>query len=332
VNNPSVSVIIINWNHGHYLGECLKALSAQDYQNYSITLIDNASTDGSVQFIKENFPEVRLIELRENFGFSKAFNLGVNSSTSVFVLSLNPDVTVQPNFISELVGTIGFDEHIGIVAPKLLCKSDPNRLDSTGLFLNRSRSPYDRGQGEIDTGQYDRVQGSNDLQDVFGACGAAALYRRKMLEDLSWMNECMDEDFFAYYEDVDLAWRAHLRRWRCVYSPQAIGEHVRGRGDTLRKSRGKNLSGPRLALRNRYLMCLKNDTWTHFMIDLPIILIAEIPRFLYIALTMPKVFSGLFDLFILWPAIIKKREAIQNRKLAKDSEIRLWFLQKTLSW
>ena len=163
---------------------------------------------------------------------------------------------------------------------------------------------------------------------VFGACGAAALYRRTMLEDLALDGEYLDESFFAYYEDADLAWRAQLRGWRCVYAPRAVATHARGWGDTLRQPghAPKGAAGPRLALRNRYLMTAKNDDWRHLLVDLPLILAAELPRLAYAAVTRPAVLLGLVDLARALPSALDKRRQIQRRRTIGDSDIRHWFV------
>jgi GT2 family glycosyltransferase len=221
-----------------------------------------------------------------------------------------------------MVTAIRQDERVGIVAAKLLRFDDPTILDSTGLFLNRYRRPYDRGQGEIDKGQY-----GNSLR-VFGACGAAALYRRAMLVDIALDDEYFDEDFFTYYEDVDLAWRAQLRGWKGRYASQAVATHVRGWGDTLRKrnNSAKDNYGPRLALRNRYLMILKNDSLINFLIDLPLIILAELPRLFYMAIFAPDALMGLWDFISGIDSALKKRQMNWERISIDYRNIRSWFL------
>jgi GT2 family glycosyltransferase len=313
MDEPGILIVIVNWNHGDYLLECLDALQNQSYSAYQIMLVDNGSTDGSREWVQEIYSDVQLLTIPENVGFSRAFNWAVRSTSKPFVLSLNPDVVASPNFISDLVDSIRQDERIGIAAPKLLNTDEPSLLDSTGLFINRKRGTYDRGQGEYDTGQYD------GKLEVFGACGAAALYRRSMLEDVAIDGEYFDEDFFAYYEDADLSWRARLKGWRAIYAPKAVATHVRGWGDTLRKQRRKDANGPRLALRNRYLMTVKNDSFSTFIYDLPVILFADLPRLFYMAFVCPRALLGLFDLVRLFPSAWRKRRHIQrNRAVNKD--------------
>lgn len=324
MTNAAVAVIIVNWNHRRFLRGCLDAVLAQEHA-LDIVVVDNGSTDGSPEWIVDHYPTVRLLAFPENRGFSRAFNDAVHCTDAPWVLSLNPDVVVRPGFVSALIRAAEQDAHIGIVAPKLLRATDPTILDSTGLFIDRRRRPYDRGQGETDEGQYDTQI------DVFGACGAAALYRRAMLEDLALDKEYFDEEFFAYYEDADLSWRARLRGWRCVYAPHAIALHTRGWGDTLRKKgrADRDNRGPRLALRNRYLMALKNDAWRYFLADLPRVLAAELPRLFYIALTTPEVLLGVLDLARAWPTMRRKRRYVRGRRTVDDALVRRWFVAPT---
>lgn len=321
MNDVPVAVVVVNWNHGHLLRDCLDALMAQDHM-LDVTVVDNGSADGSPGWITDHYPAIRLLPFSDNQGFSRAFNCGVQCTDAPFVLSLNPDVTIRPGFVLEMVCAAAQDERIGMLAPKLLQARDPALLDSTGLFIDRRRRPYDRGQGEADRGQYDTQI------DVFGACGGAALYRRAMLKDLAPDGEYLDEDFFAYYEDADLSWRARLRGWCCIYAPRAVATHARGWGDTLRQ-RGRaarNSRGPRLALRNRYLVAFKNDAWRYFLADLPRILAAELPRLFYAALTMPGALLGLWDLARAWPKMLHKRRYIRGRRTVDDALVRRWFV------
>lgn len=319
-----VSVVIVSWNHRSCLPDCLGSLASQNHPQIDITVVDNASQDGSAEWVAANAPDVRLIQLATNQGFSRAFNLGARTSMGEFVLSLNPDVCARPDFIKELVLAAQQDEQIGIVSPKLLRADDPSHLDSTGLFLDRRRFPYDRGQMEVDQGRYD------ENTEVFGACGAAALFRRAMLQDLAHpQDEYFDEDFFAYYEDADLAWRAKLSGWRCVYAPGAVAEHIRGWGDTLRKHAGQNGAGPRYALRNRYLMLVKNDSINSLLRDLVWILPREVQRLTYMLLFRRDALGGISDFFQLLPEARRKRREIQTRRTVPPLELRRWFVRRS---
>lgn len=318
-SHTRVSVVIVTWNHCSLLPKCLDALSSQTYPYIEVMIVDNASQDGSAEWVAKFAPSTRLIRSETNLGFSKAFNLGARASEGDFILSLNPDVCVSPNFIAHMVTAAQADLRIGIVAPKLLHAENMKYLDSTGLFINRQRRPYDRGQMKLDDGQFD------ESAEIFGACGAAALYRRSMLEDLAYDEEYFDEDFFAYYEDVDLAWRAKLRGWRCIYTAKAVGEHVRGWGDALRKRHAQKGMGPRLALRNRYLMLIKNDSLKYFLLDAPLIFLAEIPRLIYMVIFRRDALMGFVDFFRLAPRARRKRKIIQGRRTVNDRDLRGWF-------
>ena len=321
MSNYPVSVVIVNWNHMPFLKTCLDSIYMQVYKPINIIVIDNASTDGSPEWIRTNYPEILLKCFKTNRGFSAAFNEGIRATDAPFILSLNPDAVMQTNCLDLMVRAMLEEPEVGIVSPKLLRFDNNKFLDSTGLFINRNRCPYDRGQGEIDRGQYDQNR------QVFGACGASALYRRAMLEDLAYCNEYFDEDFFAYYEDADLAWRANLCGWQAVFEPRAVGSHVRGWGDSLRKQRKKDPLGPRLALRNRYLMCLKNDRLSNFLADLPIIVSAELPRLLYAALYMPSVLLGIFDFLALFGTMVQKRRALWQKAGVKEINMRTWLMK-----
>lgn len=321
-----VSAVIVNWNHGGLLPSCLDALLAQDYSALEIVVVDNASSDGSPEWLPDRYPAVQLWRFPKNVGFAHALNTGVQNSRGEFVLSLNPDVVARPTFVRELVSAAHRERgaQVGMVAPKLLVPGESAILDSTGLFIDRRRRPYDRGQGQPDTGQHDA-----DCE-VFGACGAAALYRRDMLEDVAVDGESFDAGFFAYCEDADLSWRAQLLGWRSVYAPRAVATHDRGWGDTIRK-RGrahKGSQGPRLALRNRYLMVVKNDCLSHFVRDLPLILAAEVPRLAYLAITRPQTLLGLADLIRGLPSARAKRRQLRSRWRVEHGAIRHWFFAR----
>jgi len=321
MGSPSVSIIIVNWNHDKYLRDCLDAILALEFKNFDINIIDNGSQDGSHEWIAIDYPDVKLWAFPVNHGFCWAFNWGVNHTKGEFVLSLNPDVFVHKEFLQEMVNAMLEDERVGMVSPKLLKYDEPTILDSTGLFINRDRRPYDRGQGEIDRNQYD-----TSLQ-VFGVCGAAALFRRSMLTDIAFEDEYFDEDFFSYYEDADLSWRAQMRGWHGRFAPRAVATHVRGSGDTLRKRREPlhDANGPRLAMRNRYLMTIKNDALRYILLDLPLMIIKELPRLLYAALYAPHVLWGLIDLLRGFKSAIHKRKLIRDQRIIDDNTTRQWF-------
>ena len=346
---PLISIVVVSWNSVRYLADCLESVMNQTYPEVESLVIDNASTDGSRLRLRAQFPEVHLVQNDHNLGYAAALNQALALTRGQYLLALNPDVTLAPDFVAQLVAAAETDPTIGSVAPKLLRPPDfgfrnsefglqtgtaetPNprsairnpqlTIDSTGLFIDRARRTRDRGQGQVDQGQYD------EQIEVFAACGAAALYRRAMLADVAVEGEVFDEDFFAYYEDADLGWRARLRGWWCVYAPQAVAFHARGGGDTLRRA----FSAPKRrwiqahALKNRYLMIMKNDLRDDLLRDLPWIVRYDVPRLVYAALRTPGALAGLRTAWMLQPRMFHKREFIQAQRRASPAEIRAWFL------
>ncbi|HIC90266.1 MAG TPA: glycosyltransferase family 2 protein, partial [Anaerolineae bacterium] len=323
-DQTGVAVILVNYNAGAALADCLADVFAQTAQPDQVVVVDNASHDGSLVALSE-FPEVRLQRNPVNRGFAQALNQGIQMTDGEFVLVLNPDVQLSPNFLAEALAAIRADDCIGSVAGKLLQPgTDPPRFDSTGLFLDRRRQTCDRGQGRVDRGQYDQPE------EVFAATGAAALYRRAMLNDVAVEGEVFDEDFWLYYEDIDLGWRAQLRGWRCRYVPTAIGWHVRSAADRVRRAPpgGINRIAQRHALKNRYLMLLKNDTVADLVRDWPWIIGRDLPRLTYLAFRSPWVLAGLADAWRLRQRMWCKRRVIQSRRTVPPARIRRWLMMQ----
>jgi GT2 family glycosyltransferase len=216
VNIPLLSVIIVNWNGKSFLKECLDSLAAQTFSDFETVVVDNGSTDGSAGYIRENYAWVRLVELPENAGFAAGNNCGLTECSGVYIVTLNNDTRVETGFLQELVKAAEADPGIGMVAAKMLNFHETCRIDSVGIRATTTGLGMNRGVGEPDMGQYDTPE------EVFGACAGAALYRRAMLDEVGFF----DPVFFAYYEDLDLAWRGRFAGWRCVTAPGAVAFHV----------------------------------------------------------------------------------------------------------
>ncbi len=214
---PRVSVVVLNYDGLRFLDACFSSLVRLDYpeDRLELLMVDNGSSDGSLAFMRERFPTVRIIELASNTGFSVGNNAGLRASTGDFVLVLNNDTDVDKHLVRAMVGVALDDARVGIVAPKILFRRRPGVINNAGSFVLTSGWGVDRGFGQPDRGQYDRVE------DVFAACGACILCRRTMLSDVG----LFDEHIFAYFEDTDLCWRARLRGWTIVYTPEAVVHH-----------------------------------------------------------------------------------------------------------
>ncbi|MGQ9517138.1 MAG: glycosyltransferase family 2 protein [Anaerolineae bacterium] len=213
--SPLVSVIIPNWNGAALLPACLDSLRAQTYRRLEIIVVDNASTDESVALVRERYPEVRLVVLSENRGLTGGVNAGIRSATGGIIALLNNDAEAEPGWVAALVETLEAHPEAGSAASKMLLYDRRDVLNSAGDTYGLDGIPGNRGVWERDVGQYDR-----DIE-VFGACGGAAAYRRAMLEEIG----LFDEELFMYCEDVDLAWRAQIAGYHCVFAPQARVYH-----------------------------------------------------------------------------------------------------------
>ncbi len=212
---PLVSVVVINWNGARHLPTCLDALRAQTYPRLEIIVADNASTDGSQALIRERYPEVRLVALPENRGFTGGNNAGIAASTGEIVILLNNDTEVAPTWVAALVDAFARHPEAGTAASKMLLFDRRDTFHTAGDFYRVDGLPGNRGVWEKDVGQYDREE------YVFGACGGALAIRREVLETIG----PLDDDFFFSAEDVDFAWRAQLAGYRCVYVPDAVVYH-----------------------------------------------------------------------------------------------------------
>lgn len=214
-----VSVVIPNWNGAADLPDCLDSLLEQSV-SANIIMVDNASTDGSVELVKAKFPQVDVVELGKNRGFAGGVNAGIKRSIESghkYVALFNNDAVADKTWLKSLVKYMDANPKVGIAAPKILSLNG-KRIDSTGECYTVWGLPYPRGRGERDIDKYD-----NDAK-IFGASGGASIYRVKMLQAIG----LFDEDFFAYYEDIDLSFRAQLAGWKVAFAPQAIVYHQIG--------------------------------------------------------------------------------------------------------
>ena len=323
-----ILVSIVTYNSGSYLKACMESLRAQTFRDFGIALWDNASTDGTVEIIEEYRAQIGSTHFsKSNLGFCAAHNRLIASASSDYVLVLNPDVILDPRFIEILTREMDLDPSAGSATGKLLRQaetasparrsSDKKILDTTGIYMTPSQRHFDRGSGELDIGLYD------ERQYVFGASGAAALYRREMLEDIREGKEYFDETFFAYREDVDLAWRAQWLGWRCLYIPTAKGYHARR---VLPQNRS-SLPGVinMHSVKNRFLLRIKNmdgGMYARFLIP---ITLRDAAIMAYMLVREWSSLSGLRLAIRAFPRAWASRKSLQSRRRASPREIRSWF-------
>lgn len=212
---PHVSVIIPHLNGRHHLADCLGSLRCQTYQDFEVILADNGSTDGTREYVRSHFPEVRLLELGHNRGFTGACNAGWRLAQGKFIVLLNNDTEVEPNWLQAIIDAFERHPEAGAVACKMLLFDQRDILHTAGDYYRVDGIPGNRGVWQPDSARYSREE------YVFSACGGAAAYRSSMLDEIGFL----DDDFFFSCEDVDLAWRANLAGWRVVYVPTAVVYH-----------------------------------------------------------------------------------------------------------
>jgi len=280
-----ISLIIVNYNRKDLLRQCLDSVRGQSFKDIEVIVVDNASTDGSVEMVKMYYSEVRLIWNTRNLLFCKAYNQGIEAASGNFILCLNNDVILDKDYLKEALRAIGLNSKIGMVSGKIL-RMDKKTIDSTGLFVGRNRKPIERGYGKPDKGQYE------ESGYVFGASGACAFFRKDMLVDIKDENGYFDKTFGMYYEDLDLCWRAQKKGWKAYYNPKAVAYHHRGGTSVIHKRRGAlrlpyyfpYLSNDlkKMYIRNRYKCMRKNDSLWGIIINLPFILWYDIRLWPYL--------------------------------------------------
>jgi hypothetical protein len=214
----SVSVVIPSWNGEHLLPACLDSIRAQTARDFEIIVSDDASTDGSAELVSQRYPEATLIRSPRNRGFAAAANAGVRASQGDFIFLLNNDVALDPRCLEELLRPIETDPGLGACAPKMVYYDNPSLINSAGHACGPDGVVVDIGRGQPDGAWFNRPR------EVLGACAGAALYRRRMLDEIG----LFDESFVMSFEDADLSWRAQWAGWRCRYVPTAVVRHREG--------------------------------------------------------------------------------------------------------
>lgn len=298
-----VSVVIPNWNGKKFLKGCLDSLLECSYGQIEIVMVDNGSKDGSVEFLEENYPQVKLIKFEQNTGFSVAVNAGINNSTGEFVALLNNDTTVDPLWITNMVGAMREHPEIGSTGCKMLAYDDHKLLDGAGDGYRRGGLPGRIGHREIDLGQFDQER------YILGPCGGAALYRRSMLDDIG----LFDSDYFAYLEDVDIGLRAQSAGYKCLYVPSAIMYHL-GCGTT---GSGYHPLVVRLSSQNNWNTIVKNIPLPLLLKFMPQIIYWQAFYFAVVIVRGGQVvpwLEGTARALLLLPKMLKKRAEINKRR------------------
>lgn len=296
-----LSVVVVTYNSQDIIFDCLTSVFSQDEDNIEVIVVDNNSNDDTIKIVKNNFSKVILIQNKNNLGYGLAINQGIRKADSEYILTCNADIILEKNFIKNLsIQLEHLPGNIGMLSPKI--KSLDGRIDSTGLFLSRLRRLYDRGRGCNDENQFELPT------YIFGPCGACAVYKREMLEDIKIGDEYFDEDFFLFVEDFDIAWRANLFGWVGYFLPEIKCFHRGG------VSRIRSKLSQYYTFRNRYLLLIKNESVNGLLRLCLFAWIYDLYRIFYLLLMNNYILRVFREIKQLLPIMIKKRSYIEKRK------------------
>jgi GT2 family glycosyltransferase len=346
-----VSVHLVTWNSRKVLPDALSSLRTQSFRDFSVIIVDNASSDGTVDAARAAYPEATVLRNFNNLGFARAHNQAIEmartrwageikngrADAERYVLVMNPDTILTQDFLKNLVAAVDGRPEIGSAGGKLLRvyarqneDGDPHysqTIDSTGLTIRRTRATGERGAGEPDGERFAKST------EVFGISGALALYRMEALDEAAEAGEVFDNDFFAYKEDADLSWRLRLLGWRAAYVPAAVAYHYRavsgderaGLIEMIRRRWRRSSFINRLSTRNHVWLLAKNDDWSNRLWHLPFIVVYEIGKFFAVAFTDPRTLAAYFEALGKLPLMWRKRGRVMARRKVPPAEIRKWF-------
>lgn len=265
-----IAIVIPNFNGLEHLKTCYRSIIKQSFKDWKLVLVDNGSTDNSVNYTKKSVPASHIIALNKNTGFAKAVNEGIKyalqSEPVDYILLLNNDIELEHDFLQKGIDTFNSKPDASVVAVKMLNYYNREIIDDAGDFIkSNGGSPLARGNGQKDEGQY------NKSEYIFGACAGAAFYKREAFEKAGFF----DEDFFAYYEDIDFSFRLQLLGYKCFYQPSAVCYHKRG-GTSSVATHGFQTE---MCERNLILMRIKNYPLSVLILYQPLFFIARLKRY-----------------------------------------------------
>ncbi len=290
------SVVIPVYNSLSYLKKSLPSILESDTTVPEVVVVDNGSTDGTDEWLKEAYPYILFRRFPSNRGFSRAVNEGIKLSSGKYILVINADVVLEKGFFSLFRQKITRATQVGMWQP-LILYPEGNLVYSRGLYISPARRFYNLGEGEL--------CGEEREREIFGPAGCCALYKRELLEEVKIGEEYFDEDFFFLLEDFDLAWRARKRGWKAVYYPGVKAYHW---GRVTFSSRFRQY----LSFRNRYLLLAKNERLSEFLQDFPAWFPYEIVRCPFFLFYNPYSIRAYREVIQLLPRMRKKREWIKK--------------------
>lgn len=337
MTNPRVAVHIVTWNSLQHLPSCLDSVSHQRYQPLDLLLIDNASVDGTEPWLREHYPHIHLLRNTRNVGFARAHNQGLRITDAPYIVMLNPDVILESDWVERGVQYLETHPEAGSFGGKIRrfeYSSDELRevrfsdiIDSAGLQGNRARHFIDRGSGLADTGQYDHDQA------VFGFSGACVLFRRAALESVRYKDEYIDDDFFAYKDDTDLAWRLQRLGWIAWYDHRALSYHHRTiQGQSIatdrliaKNHRSRSVLNSYYSYRNHWLMLIKHERPATLWRDGLWIGWYELKKFAFLLIRRPLALRAWPNVWRLQARMKQKAAALDRQAKRTPLEVRTMF-------
>jgi len=320
----NISINLLTWNGEKYLPWLLQSLKKQTFRNWKLLVLDNASSDKSVDIVKEYMPEAKVIRQKDNIGFSKGHNLLINWSDSDYILVLNQDIILDEDYLEKLVNYLEENPIVASVAGKVMYwdfneGKKSKIIDSFGLKIDKKRQIIDWNQGKED---YEL-----ENTEVFGLSGAATMFRRRNLENIKELKDnsfqYFDEDFFAYKEDIDLAWRLRLNGWENYLITNTKAYHHR----SINSKEDRKLRGAvnKFSYRNHLMLLYKNCFVRNFSKDFFNIFWYELKKILYFTIYERSTLKGLKEFIKFLPSLRKKRKFIKKIRQIKKEEIYKWF-------
>lgn len=312
LRQPLVTICVVTWNHAECIGDCIQSILAQTYQDTELILVDNASRDDTGEILSRYKQRATVVFNAENRGYCGGNNQAISMSTGEFVLLVNPDVVLKPDYLKNAIPAFYQNPDIGTVCGLLLLgdENEPDcRVAATGLGISITRKLYLRDHG-VRLSELDRRAG-----EVFGADGSLPLYRRKMIEDVSIQGEFFDEMFFAYKEDSDVSWRARLFGWKCFFEPKATATHnlnFRPRSLSLRKQQSSIVKMH--AVKNDIITIIKNEDVINFLRDMIVVTGRQLAILTYVTFFERTSLPAYIFVFANLKSILLKRQVIKTKQ------------------
>jgi GT2 family glycosyltransferase len=326
-----LTVNLVTWNGAKYVQNCLASLFNQTFTDFELLIIDNHSTDDTLELIREKYPHLKIVEHRENLGFAKAHNQAIHWTKSDYILVLNQDVILKPTFLENLVLFMNQNPQAGAATGKILRLQEDqktNYIDTVGLKIFKNHRVIEIGAGEVDEGQY------NEIEQVFGVSGAIPIYRRTALASVADNKQFFDEDFFSYKEDIDLAYRLRYAGWKAYKVPTAVAFHDRSVAGPIKEMSKFQIAKHRRrksgfanyhAYRNHLYFLIKNLPQKKLKYLWPVFWY-ELAKFIYILFFERKNLKVVGEVWRNREKFIDKRKKIMISKKIELSEIDNWLV------